>query len=146
MDLDEVAPLELVQRAVRDSNITRNSPAKVAIMASHSRSSSHDSYLSNRYGFHTYCQLCLLLNAFLNHCYFRKVSLDISEMSEEEESSPDFLRRKKNRENNATKDSSALDLSEIQMNFDLEENEMRIFSEDEAMVRVLLKHVGQLFD
>ena len=32
------------------------------------------------------------------------------------------------------KSESELDLSEIQMNFDLEENEMRIFSEDEAML------------
>ena len=29
---------------------------------------------------------------------------------------------------------SSLDLSEIQVNFDLEENEMKIFSEDEAMM------------
>lgn len=30
--------------------------------------------------------------------------------------------------------SSSLDLSEIQINFDLEESEMRIFSEDETLI------------
>ena len=34
----------------------------------------------------------------------------------------------------ASQDNSQPDLSEIQMNFDLEENEMKIFSEDEAMM------------
>ena len=43
-----------------------------------------------------------------------------------------YFERRKSLEN--TKMDSSLDLSEIQVNFDLEENEMKIFSEDEAMM------------
>ena len=39
---------------------------------------------------------------------------------------------------------SSLDLSEIQMNFDLEENEMKIFSEDEAMMTNSFDSAGDL--
>lgn len=48
-----------------------------------------------------------------------------------------YFERKLQMEQAANKDSkmdSSLDLSEIQVNFDLEENEMKIFSEDEAMM------------
>ena len=89
MDLDELAPLEIVQRAVGASQVARNSPK------CHSRSSSHDSYFE------------------------RKMSSLFGGSSELP--TPD---------QNVT---SNLDLSEIQMNFELEENEMRIFSEDEVM-------------
>jgi hypothetical protein len=91
MDLDELAPLELVQRAVRESAASRYSPKM------HSRSSSHDSYFEAR---------------------LKQLGGDL-DMSQADES---------------VQSPSQLDLSELQMNFDLEENEMKIFSEDEAMM------------
>ena len=90
MDLDdELAPLETVQRAVREANARNCSPRLM-----HSRSSSHDSYFESR-------------------------------LSMGNVGSPD---------GDADDDNSQPDLSEIQMNFDLEEDEMKIFSEDEAMM------------
>ena len=85
MDLDELAPLEVVQRAVGNAVKNYGSPAKC-----HSRSNSHDSYFESK-----------------------------QRLTDSTITTPN-------------KSESALDLSEIQMNFDLEENEMRIFSEDEA--------------
>lgn len=94
MDLDELAPLELVQRAMGQSSI-KNSPK------THSRSSSHDSYFE------------------------RKLSVQFNSGDEGGELlSP--------AEGEPSRLESNLDLSEIQMNFELEDNEMRIFSEDEA--------------
>eukprot|EP00094_Tigriopus_californicus_P011294 TCALIF_10901-PA protein Name:"Similar to CdGAPr GTPase-activating protein CdGAPr (Drosophila melanogaster)" AED:0.47 eAED:0.47 QI:0/0/0/0.37/0.85/0.75/8/0/1611 len=94
MDLDELAPLELVQRAMGQSSI-KNSPR------THSRSSSHDSYFE------------------------RKLSAQFKSGEEGDELLSPVEREPSGLESN-------LDLSEIQMNFELEDNEMRIFSEDEA--------------
>jgi hypothetical protein len=89
MDLDEVAPLEVVQRVML-----------VKAAKCHSRSSSHDSYFERK--------------------------LSAAYKSEDEDDTK----------------GSALDLSEIQMNFELEENEMKIFSEDEAMLTNMSNSVG----
>eukprot|EP00095_Tigriopus_kingsejongensis_P002221 maker-scaffold817_size93049-snap-gene-0.9 protein:Tk02221 transcript:maker-scaffold817_size93049-snap-gene-0.9-mRNA-1 annotation:"cdc42 gtpase-activating" len=92
MDLDELGPLEIVQRAVAQAGSARNSPK------THSRSSSHDSYFE------------------------RKLSVQFKSGDDIELLSPV----------EGQKTDSNLDLSEIQMNFELEDNEMKIFSEDEA--------------
>ena len=99
MDLaqDELAPLELVQRAVNASRATHHGSPK---QTTHSRSSSHDSYFEARRS---------------------GGGNDASQA----DSTPTEAK---------PRNSSHLDLSEIQMNFDLEENEMKIFSEDEAMM------------
>ena len=72
----------------------------------HSRSSSHDSYFERKQSVQF------------------KIEMDCEEEEEEEEEvvSPQL------------KPDSSLDMSEIQVNFDLEDNEMKIFSEDEAMM------------
>ena len=70
----------------------------------HSRSSSHDSYFERK-----------------QNVQF-KIDMDTEEEEEEEAVSPQL------------KPDSSLDISEIQVNFDLEDNEMKIFSEDEAMM------------
>ena len=70
----------------------------------HSRSSSHDSYFERK-----------------QNVQF-KIDMDTEEEEEEEVVSPQL------------KPDSSLDISEIQVNFDLEDNEMKIFSEDEAMM------------
>ena len=72
----------------------------------HSRSSSHDSYFERK-----------------QNVQF-KIEMDCEEEEEEDEEvvSPQL------------KPDSSLDISEIQVNFDLEDNEMKIFSEDEAMM------------
>ena len=93
VEMDEVAPLETVKKAVGSIIASRaNNPSSPKC---HSRSSSHDSYFE------------------------RSVQFKMDE--DDEEKKPE-------------KTESELDLSEIQMNFDLEDNEMRIFSEDEAML------------
>merc|ERR1719150_1491069 len=70
----------------------------------HSRSSSHDSYFERK-----------------QNVQF-KIDMDTEEEEEEEAVSPQL------------KPDSSLDISEIQVNFDLEDNEMKIFSEDETMM------------
>ena len=71
----------------------------------HSRSSSHDSYFERK-----------------QNVQF-KIDMDCEEEEEEEgEVSPQL------------KPDSSLDISEIQVNFDLEDNEMKIFSEEEGMM------------
>ena len=103
-EVDMLGPLETVTRAVSDYR--RDSPK------CHSRSSSHDSYFERK-----------LSVQF-------KMDMDESEMCDEvsEDIEKDVSPSPK------MKIDSSLDISEIQMNFDLEENEMKIFSEDEAMM------------
>ena len=71
----------------------------------HSRSSSHDSYFERK-----------------QNVQF-KIDMDCEEEEEEEEIVSPQL-----------KPDSSLDISEIQVNFDLEDNEMKIFSEEEGMM------------
>merc|ERR1712223_1931869 len=108
---DDLCPLEAVSKAVASSNVMKDSPR------THSRSNSHDSYFERK------------LQRQLRN---QNISDQNSEASEK-------TREKDTGENNSSKNAnnkmdSSLDLSEIQVNFDLEENEMKIFSEDEAMM------------
>ena len=106
-ELDMLAPLETVTRAVTRaaSDYRRDSPK------CHSRSSSHDSYFERK--------LAVQFKADLE--------AEAEEVSEEVEKDPACSSPR-------MKIDSSLDISEIQMNFELEDNEMKIFSEDEAMM------------
>ena len=105
---DDLCPLEAVSKAVASSNVMKDSPR------THARSNSHDSYFERKL-----------------QRQLKNSSNDSEEKScENDEASESSKKRVRN---NCKMDSS-LDLSEIQVNFDLEENEMKIFSEDEAMM------------
>merc|ERR1712223_1320468 len=108
---DDLCPLEAVSKAVASSNVMKDSPR------THSRSNSHDSYFE------------------------RKLQRQLRNQNNSDQNSEasEKTREKDTGENNSSKNAnnkmdSSLDLSEIQVNFDLEENEMKIFSEDEAMM------------
>ncbi len=101
---DHLASLEVVQRAVGGVRMRNESPK------THSRSSSHESYFERRWSRH----------------------FPDKEEEEGEEAATPSMEEAAGKKGGTTE--SALDLSEIQMNFDLEDNEMRIFSEDEAML------------
>ena len=75
----------------------------------HSRSNSHDSYFERR-----------LKNSLKNN--------------ENDDADARANNAATTQADSKSKMDSSLDLSEIQVNFDLEENEMKIFSEDEAMM------------
>ena len=75
----------------------------------HSRSNSHDSYFERR-----------LKNSLKNN--------------ENDNADARANNAATTQADSKSKMDSSLDLSEIQVNFDLEENEMKIFSEDEAMM------------
>ena len=107
-ELDMLAPLETVTRAVTRavSDYRRDSPK------CHSRSSSHDSYFER--------------NLSLQFKADPEAETEAVEVSEAEKHPACPSPR--------MKIDSSLDISEIQMNFDLEDNEMKIFSEDEAMM------------
>ena len=75
----------------------------------HSRSNSHDSYFERR-----------LKNSLKNN--------------ENDDADAKANNAATTQADSKSKMDSSLDLSEIQVNFDLEENEMKIFSEDEAMM------------
>ena len=111
MDLDEVGELEKVCQAVNNiKNNSKNSHSRTSSPKCHSRSSSHDSYFE------------------------RKLASSVVQfkMDDEDNDSPESP--DKNMEKKSHFDNASLDLSEIQVNFELEENEMKIFSEDEAML------------
>ena len=103
---DDLCPLEAVSKAVASSNVMKDSPR------THARSNSHDSYFERK---------------------LQRQLKNSSNDSEEKSCENDESESSKKRVRNNKMDSS-LDLSEIQVNFDLEENEMKIFSEDEAMM------------
>ena len=102
---DQLGPLETVTRAVSDYR--RDSPK------CHSRSSSHDSYFERK----------MSVQFKMDMDETEEVTEDVSEDNGKDETPSPKM-----------KIDSSLDISEIQMNFDLEENEMKIFSEDEAMM------------
>ena len=103
---DDLCPLEAVSKAVASSNVMKDSPR------THARSNSHDSYFERK---------------------LQRQLKNSANDSEEKSCENDESESSKKRVRNNKMDSS-LDLSEIQVNFDLEENEMKIFSEDEAMM------------
>ena len=111
VELDEVGELEKVSQAVVNlknsiiSNSRTNSPK------CHSRSSSHESYFD------------------------RKLASSVVQFQMDDDSESGFIESpEKQRGSTKHFDNASLDLSEIQVNFELEENEMKIFSEDEAML------------
>ena len=106
---DDLCPLEAVSKAVASSNVMKDSPR------THARSNSHDSYFERKL-----------------QRQLKNSSNDSEEKTCENDEASSAGSSKKRVRNN--KMDSSLDLSEIQVNFDLEENEMKIFSEDEAMM------------
>ena len=106
--VDSLGPLEAVTKAV--SELRRDSPK------CHSRSSSHDSYFERKLS----VQFRMEMDDEPDVDMTGDVS--VSDIDKDVRSSPKM------------KVDSSLDISEIQMNFDLEDNEMKIFSEDEAMM------------
>ena len=104
---DDLCSLETVSKAVASSNVMKDSPR------THSRSNSHDSYFERR------------LKNSLKHNN-ENCDDDAEEATNNATKTADYSKN--------SKMDSSLDLSEIQVNFDLEENEMKIFSEDEAMM------------
>ena len=108
---DDLCPLEAVSKAVASSNVMKDSPR------THARSNSHDSYFERK-----------LQRQLKNSSN----DMEQEKTCENDEASSAASSKKRVRQNN--KMDSSLDLSEIQVNFDLEENEMKIFSEDEAMM------------
>ena len=107
---DDLCPLETVSKAVACSNVMRDSPR------THARSNSHDSYFERK----------------LQRQLKNSSNGSEEKTCENDEASSSATSKKRRVRNN--KMDSSLDLSEIQVNFDLEENEMKIFSEDEAMM------------
>ena len=78
---------------------------------------------------------CFVLKFALQRGEGRKeitLVVDVLKINNEINNKLKFLRSLKG--NAASTENSQPDLSELQMNFDLEENEMKIFSEDEAMM------------
>merc|ERR1712008_222987 len=105
---DDLCPLETVSKAVACSNVMKDSPR------THARSNSHDSYFERKL-----------------QRQLKNSSNDSEEKTCENVEASSGSSKKRVRNN---KMDSSLDLSEIQVNFDLEENEKKIFSEDEAMM------------
>ena len=108
--VDSLGPLEAVTKAVSELRRERDSPK------CHSRSSSHDSYFERK--------LSVQFRMEMDDEPDVDMSGDVSVSDIDKDVSP----------SPKMKVDSSLDISEIQMNFDLEDNEMKIFSEDEAMM------------
>ena len=111
VELDEVGELEQVAQAVSNLKNSIISNSRTSSPKCHSRSSSHDSYFDKK-----------LASSVVQ---FKDADEDSECANEQFVESP----RRTNHHDNAS-----LDLSEIQVNFELEDNEMKIFSEDEAML------------
>ena len=111
VELDEVGELEQVAQAVSNLKNSIISNSRTSSPKCHSRSSSHDSYFDKK-----------LASSVVQ---FKDADEDSECANEQFVESP---RRTNNHDN------ASLDLSEIQVNFELEDNEMKIFSEDEAML------------
>ena len=108
---DTLGPLEAVTQAVGEHRRQQDSPK------CHSRSSSHDSYFERKLSV--------------------QFKMDMEDEPEEDvmaDLSDNIVGEAALSPSPKMKVDSSLDISEIQMNFDLEDNEMKIFSEDEAMM------------
>ena len=112
VEIDEVGELEKVSQAVTNLKNSIISSSRTGSPKCHSRSSSHDSYFE------------------------RKLASSVVQFNLEDdgdEQSEKFVESPSKHVGNHF-DNASLDLSEIQVNFELEDNEMKIFSEDEAML------------
>ena len=108
VELDEVGELEQVAQAVTDLKRSIISNSRTSSPKCHSRSSSHDSYFD------------------------KKLASSVVQFKMEDDGDTQDNSVESPEKN--VGDNASLDLSEIQVNFDLEDNEMKIFSEDEAML------------
>ena len=107
-ELDEVGELEQVAQAVTNLKQSIISSSRTSSPKCHSRSSSHDSYFD------------------------KKLASSVVQFKMEDDG--DTQDNSVESPGKNVGDNASLDLSEIQVNFELEDNEMKIFSEDEAML------------
>ena len=110
VELDKVGELEQVAQAVTDLKRSIISNSRNSSPKCHSRSSSHDSYFE------------------------RKLASSVVQFKMEDDVDGQDISVESPGKNINNYDNASLDLSEIQVNFELEDNEMKIFSEDEAML------------